>query len=324
MVSYEHRSVLVDEVVAALQPRPGGRYVDGTLGGGGHAEALLRAAGGTAWLFGCDRDPEAIAAAGRRLAGFAGRYELRRGAFEFVADWLPAGSCDGAVIDLGVSSAQLDVAARGFSFQQDGPLSMQMGPGEGPTAADLVNQWSVDELARLFAELGDERQAWRIARAIGRERTRTVFRTTRQLAELIERVVPRRGQAVHPATRVFQALRMAVNDELGTLERGLPALWKVLRPSARLACLTFHSGEARVVKAFGQRWARDYEVTGPVDVPELRQPRPAALRWVTRRPITPTAAEQAANPRARSAQLRVMEKLREIASPFEVGHAQEP
>lgn len=324
MVAYEHQSVLVDEVVAALQPRSGGRYVDGTIGGGGHAAALLRAAGGKAWVFGCDRDPEAIAAAGRRLAEFAAQYELRPGAFEHVADWLPPGSCDGAVLDLGVSSAQLDVAGRGFSFQQDGPLSMRMGPGEGPTAADLVNEWPVDELARLFAELGDERYARRIARAIGQERARVAFGSTRQLAELIERVVPRRGQPVHPATRVFQALRMAVNDELGTLERGLPALWQVLRPAARLACLTFHSGEARVVKAFGQRWARDYEVTGAVDIPELRRPRPAVLRWVTRRPITPTAAEQAANPRARSAQLRVMEKLRDIASPGEVGHAEEP
>lgn len=296
-------------MLAGLQPRAGGRYVDCTVGGGGHAEAILRVGGGTAWLLGCDRDPEALEAAAARLAGYAGQFELRLGAFERVGEWLEAESSDGAVADLGVSSHQLDTPERGFSFQRDGPLSMRMGPGEGPDAADLVNGLPVEELARLFAELGEERHARRIARAIGQERGRTAIRSTRQLAGLIERCVARGGAAVHPATRVFQALRMAVNDELGALERGLEAVWRVLRPGARLVCITFHSGEARVVKRFGQRLARAYETPMGTDVPELRQPRPPRLRWAERRAQLPDEAEWRANPRARSAQLRVMEKL---------------
>lgn len=311
MGGFQHRSVLLAEVVAALQPRAGGRYVDGTIGGGGHAAAILEASAPSGWLFGCDRDPAAIAAAGERLAGFAGRFELRLGAFERLAEWLAPGSCDGVVADLGVSSHQIDAPERGFSFLNDGPLDMRMNPQVGRTAADWVNETPAEELARLFAELGDERHARRIARAIAEARERSPFATTRQLAGLIERVVPRRGAAVHPATRVFQVLRMVVNDELGALERGLEAAWRVLRCGGRLACVTFHSGEVRRVRQFGRARERDYEVVGDVDVPELRRPRPAQLRWVTRRAVVTTAEELAANPRARSAQLRVMEKLTE-------------
>ena len=309
MGGFQHRPVLLAEVVAVLQPRAGGRYVDATVGGGGHAAALLEASAPSGWLFGCDRDPAAIAAAAERLAGFAGRFELRLGAFERLGEWLAPGSCEGVVADLGVSSHQIDTAERGFSFVNDGPLDMRMNPQVGRTAADWVNETPAEELARLFAELGDERHARRIARAIAEDRERSPFTTTRQLAGLIERVVPRRGAAVHPATRVFQALRMVVNDELGALERGLEAAWRVLRCGGRLACVTFHSGEVRVVRRFGRARARDYEVAGEVDVPELRRPRPAQLNWVTRRAVVPTDEELAANPRARSAQLRVMEKL---------------
>jgi 16S rRNA (cytosine1402-N4)-methyltransferase len=308
MAGFEHQAVMLVEVVAALQPRAGGCYVDGTLGGGSHAAALLEASRPDGRLFGCDQDPAALAAATERLAEFAGRTELRLGRFEQLDGWLAAGSCDGVVLDLGVSSHQLNTAERGFSFQQDGPLDMRMS-GAGSTAADLVNELPVDELARLFEELGDERHARRIARAIGEQRARGRILSTGQLASLIERVIPRRGAPVHPATRVFQALRMATNDELGTLDRGLAAAWRVLKRGGRLACLTFHSGEARRVKQFGQALARDYEVPEGVDRPELRRPRPAGLRWVTRRPAVPGEAEVAVNPRARSAQLRVMEKL---------------
>jgi 16S rRNA (cytosine1402-N4)-methyltransferase len=183
---------------------------------------------------------------------------------------------------------------------------------------------AVDELARLFEELGDERHARRIARAIGQERARNPIRTTRQLASLIERCVPRGGSKVHPATRVFQALRMAVNDELGALERGLRAVWRVLKPTARLVCITFHSGEARLVKQFGTELARSYEAPEGVDVPELRRPRCPRLGWVTRRPLAPGEAECRANPRARSAQLRVMEKLADESGSNESSHGEKP
>jgi 16S rRNA (cytosine1402-N4)-methyltransferase len=306
---YVHRTVLRDEVVVALAPRSGGRYADGTLGGAGHAAALLRASGPDGWLFGCDRDPAALEAARVALAEFAGRFELRQGNFADLARWVPAGSLEGVVLDLGLSSPQLDQPDRGFSFQQDGPLDMRFDPMAPLTAARLVNEAAVDELARIFWELGDEPHARRVARAIGEARAMRPLRTTRDLAGLVERVAPRRGRATHPATRVFQALRLAVNDELGSLARGLPAAWTVLKPGGRLAVIAFHSGEDRLVKQFGRALARDYEVTGDVDVPELRRPRAPQARWVSRRPTRPGAVELAENPRARSAQLRVIEKL---------------
>jgi 16S rRNA (cytosine1402-N4)-methyltransferase len=207
-----------------------------------------------------------------------------------------------------VSSPQLDIAERGFSFQQDGPLDMRMDARQSLTAAELLNTASAEELSRLFRELGDEPHARRIARVLVDERATRPWGRTRQLAERIERLTPRRGKT-HPATKVFQALRMAVNDEIGSLERGLTAALQVLRPTGRLAVITFHSVEDRVVKEFGRARARDYEFSGPVDVPELRRPRAPLVRWVMRKAIMPGAAELAANPRSRSAQLRVMEKL---------------
>lgn len=309
MAGLAHVPVLLDEVIAALRPRPGGLIVDGTVGGGGHAAAILRASAPTGRLFGCDRDAEALAAAAGRLAEFAGRFELRHGDFAALAEWLAPESCEGVLLDLGVSSYQLDQAGRGFSFQEDGPLDMRMDRRQALTAADLVNEASAEELARMFAELGGERDARWLARVIERERQVRPLETTRQLAALIERAAPRRGRRLHPATRVFLALRMAVNDELGSLRRGLDAALRVLKPGGRLAVITFHSAEARVVKEFGRHWTRDYEVQGEVDVPELRRPRPPRLRWVTRKAISPGAAELAANPRSRSAQLRVLEKV---------------
>jgi 16S rRNA (cytosine1402-N4)-methyltransferase len=260
-------------------------------------------------LFGCDRDGDAVEAARARLARFAGRFEIRQGSFEGLAEWVEPESCDGVLLDLGVSSPQLDRPERGFSFQRDGPLDMRMDPTRGTTALELVNDRDVDELARWFWDLGGERAARRIARAIGRERERVRLQTTRQLAALVERVAPRGGGRTHPATGVFQALRMVVNDEAGSLERGLAAVWRTLKRGGRLSVITFHSLEDRLVKEFGRRMERDYTVSGVVDVPELRVPIEPRLRRVWRKAIKPGPAEQSLNPRARSAQLRVFEKL---------------
>ena len=298
------------EVLTALQPAPGGRYADGTLGGAGHAASLLTASSPTGWLYGCDRDGAAIEAAGARLSGeFAGRFEIRRGNFAELADWVPAGVCAGVLLDLGVSSPQLDSAGRGFSFQQDGPLDMRMDDRESRTAADVVNDTGVEELAGIFWELGGERESRRFARAIVHDRAQRRFGSTRQLAELIERLSPRQGRKAHPATKVFQALRIAVNDEIGALKRGLAAAVKILRPGGRLAVITFHSLEDRVVKEFGREQARDYTFDGPVDVPELRRPCQPVLAWVSRKALLPGEAELRENPRSRSAQLRVFEKI---------------
>ena len=308
MPDFTHTPVMMAEVMAALQPNPGGHYADGTIGGGGHAAAILAASSPTGWLCGCDRDGAAIEAAGKRLAEFAGRFELRQGNFADLADWVDRDSCDGVLLDLGVSSPQLDEAERGFSFQQDGPLDMRMDRRQQLTAADLVNTASRDELAKIFWDLGGERDARRFARAIAWDREKRPFQTTRQLAELIERLAPRRGRKTHPATRAFQALRMAVNDENGSLRKGLAGALSILRPGGRLAVLTFHGVDDRIVKDFGRARARDYTFIGGMDVPELRKPRAPELKWVQRKAITPSAAEMEANPRSRSAQLRVMEK----------------
>jgi 16S rRNA (cytosine1402-N4)-methyltransferase len=300
---------MVAEVLTALRPEPGGRYVDGTIGGGGHAAAILAASSPSGWLYGCDRDGAAVEAVERRLAEFSGRFELRPGNFAELAEWVPANSCQGVLFDLGVSSPQLEEAERGFSFQQDGPLDMRMDLRQAMTAATLMNEKTAEDLTKIFWELGGEPGARRIARAIARERQRRPFETTRQLAELIEHLAPRRGRATHPATRVFQAIRMAVNDEVGSLQHGLTGALRILKSGGRLAVITFHSVEDRIVKDFGRARARDYTFTGGVDVPELREPRAPELKWVQRKAIRPTDAEVASNPRCRSAQLRVMEKV---------------
>jgi len=212
------------------------------------------------------------------------------------------------LLDLGVSSPQLETAERGFSFRQDGPLDMRMDRRQDLTAAELVNKAEVEDLARLFWELGGERDSRRLARAIDRERQKAPLTTTRQLAELVERVTPRRGNKVHPATKIFQALRIAVNDEIGSLEKGLAAAFEVLGPGGRLVVITFHSLEDRVVKSFGRERAREYTFAGSVDVPELRVPRAPELKWVSRKALRPSQQELAENPRSRSAQLRVMER----------------
>jgi 16S rRNA (cytosine1402-N4)-methyltransferase len=305
-----HKPVMAAEVLDALKPKAGGRYADGTLGGAGHAASILAASSPTGWLSGCDRDGVAVEAAQKRLAKeFAGRFEIRRGNFSEMAGWIPAASCDGVLLDLGVSSSQLDSAERGFSFQNDGPLDMRMDDRQKLTAANLVADLSAEELAKIFWEFGGERESRRFAGAIVYDRAQRKFETTKHLAELIERLAPRHGKKSHPATKVFQALRIAVNDEIGSLKRGLAAAVRILKPGGRLAVITFHSLEDRIVKDFGREKTRDYTFSGEVDVPELRRPRQPEMKWVNRKAILPAENELKENPRSRSAHLRTLEKI---------------
>ena len=306
---FTHHTVLLEETLSVLQPRDGGRYFDGTCGGAGHSVAILKASGPTGFLYACDADPDAIAAASERLAPFEGRHELRRMNFAEAGTFVPGASCAGALLDLGVSSHQLDTASRGFSFQHEGPLDMRMSPSNPITAATVVNTWPVEDLMRLFWENGED-NGRRISRAIDQERQVRPFETTRQLAEAVARVSPRGPRGKDPATRVFQALRIAVNDEQGALERGLRAAWSLLGPGGVLAIITFHSGEDRQVKDFFRVESRDYDLPpGEEDFPHLRLPRPARGRLVQRKAIVPSEEELHRNPRSRSAQLRALVKL---------------
>ena len=309
MTEFIHEPVLLEEVLSALQPAAGRLYVDGTVGGGGHAEAILEASGPDGRLVAFDRDDWALAAAAKRLAKFGDRLELHREPFAGLANRLAKASCDGVLLDLGVSSPQIDEAERGFSFQVEGPLDMRMDRRQPVSAAQLVNELEAGELAKIFWELGGERRSRRIARAIVEQRDMQRIETTTQLADTVERTCPQRGARTHPATGVFQALRMAVNDELGQVQAGLDAAWSVLKPGGCLAVITFHSGEDRLVKQFSRCLAKPYTVRGEVDVPELREPREPLARELSRKAIKPSDAEVGRNPRSRSAQLRAMEKL---------------
>lgn len=299
---------MLSEVLAGLLPKPGGRYLDGTVGGGGHARAILEASSPSGWLFGCDRDAEAIAAANCCLQPFQGRFEIRHQSFTGLEGWIPRNSLDGVLLDLGVSSAQLDHPERGFSFQVDAPLDMRMDARQSLTAAEVVAQYAPDELARIFWEYGGERESRSIARAIDRERQKCPIRTTGQLAALVSRRKPRFGRGAHPATKVFQALRMEVNDESASLKKGLAAGWAALAAGGRMVVITFHSGEDREAKQFSQTHARDYRVVGEVDLPEFRTDWRPDLKILTRKALKPSEAEIQSNPRARSAQVRIWEK----------------
>ena len=309
MTDFIHEPVLLEEVLEALSPVSGGLYVDGTVGGGGHSEAILEACSPEGRLVAFDRDDWALEAAAKRLARFGNRLELHREAFAGLAKLLVKRPCDGVLLDLGVSSPQLDEAERGFSFQSDGPLDMRMDRRQPVMAEQLVNELEPEELAEIFWKLGGERKSRRIARAIFEQRSMQRLESTLQLAEVVERACPRRGARAHPATGVFQALRMAVNDELGQVERGLEAGWSVLKPGGRMAVITFHSGEDRAVKQFSRDLARPYTVRGEVDLPELREQREPLARELSRKAIKPSEAELDRNPRSRSAQLRVLEKI---------------
>lgn len=306
---YDHIPVMVGEVLEALSVQPGYCLADGTVGCGGHAIELLRASAPDGLLIGCDRDSMAVERAVDRLSSFSGRFDIRECVFAELPQLFENRQCDGVLLDLGVSSPQLDEPERGFSFRANSALDMRMDRRQSVTAADLVNNLSVEELSRIFWEYAQERESRRLARAIDRERQVSRFETTRQLADFVERIARRSSRRIHAATRVFQALRIAVNDELGLLKTGLEAVWQMLKPGRRMAVITFHSLEDRIVRNFGRRLALDYSVEGTIDVPELRKPKPPESRWVSRKPIQPSESEVAANPRARSAQLRVLEKI---------------
>ena len=315
-VAAGHVPVMRDEVVAALAPRDGGLYVDCTFGEGGYTRALLAAA--ECRVFAVDRDPRAIAIARDLAAANDGRLEVLEGCFGDLEALLAAngvGAVDGIVFDLGVSSAHLDEAERGFSFRFDGPLDMRMG-SSGETAAELIARLPEQELARLIFDYGDERRARRVASAIVAARALEPLLRTGQLANLIRRVVPMSRDGIDPATRTFQALRMAVNDEPGELARGLSASERLLAPGGHLGIVAFHSFEDRVVKEFlrlraGNLPGPSRHQPGAISGADRQKP---SFRLVERRPLVPTAAEIAANPRSRSARLRIAERTE--AAPF--------
>ncbi|MBI5636443.1 MAG: 16S rRNA (cytosine(1402)-N(4))-methyltransferase RsmH [Nitrospinae bacterium] len=301
-----HAPVLRDEVIELIRPKPGGVYVDCTLGGAGHASAILEAAGSGATLIGLDRDPGAIERSGKRLARYGGGVELHNCRFEDLKVPLAGRLADGILIDLGVSSFMLDDAARGFSFQREGPLDMRMNPREGRTAADIVNAAGERELARIFREYGEERLAARIARMIVRRRAEKPFETTLDLAQVAVAAYPKGRQRIHPATRMFQALRIAVNGELEHLEQALLDAVSALKPGGRLAVISFHSLEDRIVKHTFARLARGCICPPKTPVCICGHKADAAL--LTRRPITAGEAETDKNPRARSAMLRAVQR----------------
>jgi 16S rRNA (cytosine1402-N4)-methyltransferase len=300
-----------------LQPRRGGLYVDCTVGGGGHAWEILRACGPDGQLIGLDWDEEAIAASRERLGEFGARVQLVRANYvelEKVLMSLRVTAVDGVVFDLGVSSRQFDEPGRGFSFQREGPLDMRMSrqPREshgefGATAQDILRTAGLDELARIFRVYGEEKRARAIAREIVAERQHAPLETTTQLARMMARVLgPKRG-GIHPATRVFQALRIAVNDELGNLKRGLEPATQFLKSGARIAVISFHSLEDRIVKQFFVE--KSTGCTCPTDLPACTCGQKEVLRIVTRKPVTADDVEVRDNPRARSAKLRVAERI---------------
>jgi 16S rRNA (cytosine1402-N4)-methyltransferase len=302
-----HVPVMVDAVVEALAPRVGALYVDGTFGGGGYTRALLEAAG--CRVVAIDRDPDAIDRGCELAAAFDGRLEIIEGNFGDLERLLATAARDpvaGIVLDLGVSSSQLDTPERGFSFRLDGPLDMRMSK-VGRTAADLVAALPEDELARLIQEFGEERHARRIARALVAARRQNPIRRTREFADIVRSAVPKAEPGFDPATRTFQAFRIAVNDELGELDRGLMAAERLLTAGGRLAVVSFHSLEDRRVKDFLRE--RSQAIPGPsrYEPPTPTPPAPS-FHLVHRRPIKPSAAEAARNPRARSARLRAAER----------------
>ena len=301
-----HRPVLATEMVELLAPHPGSLVVDGTVGGGGHTEAILKTG---ADVLALDQDPDAIAHARDDLAHFGGRVTLRKINFrnaDKILDELGIQKIGGALLDLGVSSRQLENAARGFSMMRNGPLDMRMDPNSPLSAADVVNRYSEEDLTRLFRDLGEEPAARRIASLIVKMRKDAPFTETLQLAKAIEKVVGRHGRR-HPATQAFQALRMEVNDELGALEQGLRILTERLEAGARIAVITFHSLEDRIVKNFFRERSREW-----LDRPEWPEPKrnpEYQLNVLTAKPIEPSENERRINPRARSAKLRVAEKI---------------
>jgi 16S rRNA (cytosine1402-N4)-methyltransferase len=300
-----HVPVLLRQVIDHLAPRDGGVYIDGTFGAGGYAAAILGAA--ATRVIGIDRDASAIAGGRGLVDASFGRLTLAEGRFadlDTLASGLGVEAVDGVVLDIGVSSMQLDTPGRGFSFRYDGPLDMRMG-AEGPSAADVVAAAGERDLADIIYNLGEERHSRAVARAIVAARRERPIVTTGQLADIVGRVVRSRPGDIHPATRTFQALRLFVNDELGELESGLVAAERILRPGGRLVVVSFHSLEDRIVKTFLA--GRSGAGGGSRHLPEIK-PQAATFRTLTRRPVTPDDAETGENPRARSAKLRAAER----------------
>ena len=301
-----HLPVLYQEIIHALRPLSPGRYVDGTVGAGGHARGILEACAPNGQLLGLDLDPQALALARETLAPFGQRAHLAQASYTSLPHQLSLlgwDAVDGIVLDLGLSSMQLDTPERGFSFQHDAPLDMRFSPLNPTSAATLVNTMDEDELADLLYRYGEEPNGRRIARAILRARP---LQTTRELAEAVASVSPRKGR-VHPATQTFQALRIAVNEELTSVAEVLPMAVSALRSGGRLAVISFHSLEDRIVKDIFREQSRD--LVNPPFEPIYEQERKAILQEVNRKPITPSEQEIAENPRARSAKLRIVEKL---------------
>jgi 16S rRNA (cytosine1402-N4)-methyltransferase len=307
---YGHLPVLYDEVLALLQPQRGGRYIDGTVGAGGHAAGILVGSAPDGRLLGFDRDPQAIAVARERLSPFGDRAELVNASYATMGEVAPAmgfGAVDGILLDLGLSSRQLADAERGFSFLVEGPLDMRFDSREGESAADLINNLSAEELADIFWRYGEERRSRRIARLIVTHRPLT---TTRELAELIASDIKRPSGPAgrrHPATQVFQALRIAVNDELATVERGLTAALGLLKPGGRLAVISFHSLEDRLVKNRFRDQSRT--CVCPPQQPVCTCGGRAELELLTRKAVKASEQETELNPRSRSARLRVVARV---------------
>lgn len=301
-----HIPVLYQSLLDLLQPRPGGLYIDGTVGAGGHTAGILQAMGPTGRVLAFDRDPQAIEFVRQRLGNVGEQLVFMQASYGEMATIAPGqgfAAVDGILLDLGLSSRQLDDPGRGFSLRQDGPLDMRFDPGQSLTAAELVNGLPVEELADIFWRYGEEKRSWSYARAIVAARP---VQTTHQLAEIIARHGRPQGR-IHPATQIFQALRIAVNDELAELEKGLPAAINLLKPSGRIAVISFHSLEDRFVKNLFRALNRD--CICPPHQPVCTCQARATLRLITRKAVKPDALEIDQNPRSRSARLRVAEKI---------------
>lgn len=310
-MEFHHVPVLFHESLDLLAIKPDGIYVDCTLGGAGHSAAIAERLGPSGRLIGLDQDENALKAAGERLAAFGERVQTVKTNFAFIADVIPGlgiQGVDGVLMDIGVSSHQLDEGERGFSFHQEAPLDMRMDRSNPVSAATVVNEWSEAELARILWEYGEERWAKRIAQFIIQRRAEAPLQTTEDLVEVIKAAIPAaaRREGGHPARRSFQAIRIAVNDELGVLERGLEGALQVLKPGGRLAVITFHSLEDRIVKQRFQSWVNP--CTCPPTLPVCACGKQPVAEHVTRKPVVASAAELEANPRARSAKLRVIVK----------------
>lgn len=308
--SFEHRPVLLKEVLEALAIKPGGVYVDGTFGRGGHSRALLMCLGPEGRLLAIDKDPEAVAVARHEL-GSDQRFSIHQGSFamlkRMIEQEIGVTKVDGILLDLGVSSPQLDDPARGFSFYQDGPLDMRMDPGSGQSAASWLGQAQEQEIARVLKEYGEERFAKRIAHAIADAHREAPITTTARLADIVSAANPRWEPGKHPATRSFQAIRIFINRELEDLQSCLEQAVELLKTGGRLVVISFHSLEDRIVKRFIQREARGGDI--PPDLP-LRQDQLVRRLRPIGKAIRPNAAEVDANPRARSAVMRVAERLK--------------